>query len=181
MIALEPGTAKTVLVDVTAENGDVARTILWLSRERVGPGRDTNTRLARLQLAGAQLTPAFDPRVLDYEAKLAANVASVTLTAAAESPVATIEVDGQPLARTGRVIALEPGTEKTVIIDVTAESGSRRAHHPLAQPRTHRAGKGHERAPGEPAADRGAARRRASIRGCWTTRRGSPPTSIRSS
>ncbi len=123
MIALEPGTVKTVLVDVTAESGAVARTILWLSRDRTGPGRDTNARLGSLRLAGAQLTPAFNPLVLDYGAKLAASVASVTLSAEAESPAATIEVDGQPLARTGRVIALEPGAEKMVIIDVTAESG----------------------------------------------------------
>ncbi len=45
----------------------------------------------------------------EYEAKLAANVSSVTLTAAAESPAASIAVDGQPLARSGRLIVLEPG------------------------------------------------------------------------
>ncbi|MCX7028564.1 MAG: cadherin-like beta sandwich domain-containing protein, partial [Spirochaetes bacterium] len=124
VIALEPGAAKTVIIDVTAESGNLARTVVRLSRERVGSGRDTNARLARLQLAGAQLNPSFDPRVLEYEAKLAQNVSSVMLTAAAESPVATIEVDGQPLGRTGRVITLEPGAAKTVIVDVTAESGN---------------------------------------------------------
>ena len=123
VIALDPGASKTVVIDVTAQSGNVARTFLWLSRERSGQGRDTNARLARLQLAGAQINPGFDPRVLDYEARLAANIPSVTLTATAESPVAAVEVDGQPLARTGRVIALDPGTSKTVVIDVTAQSG----------------------------------------------------------
>jgi hypothetical protein len=122
VIALAPGEVKTVLVDVIAENGVVARTILWLNRDRAA--RDPNTRLANLRLAGAQLSPAFNPLVLDYVAKLSANVASVTLTAEAESPVATVEVDGQPLGRAGRVIALEPGAERMVIIDVTAANGT---------------------------------------------------------
>ena len=110
MIALEPGTAKTVLVDVTAENGEVVRTILWLSRDR--PCRaGTRTRASRgCSSTGAQLAPRLPPRHgSTTRRRLAANVASVVLTAAAESPAATIEVDGQPLARTGRVIALEPG------------------------------------------------------------------------
>jgi hypothetical protein len=120
VIALEPGTARTVTIDVTAESGAAARTFLRLSREAV---LDANARLARLQLAGAELVPSFDPRVREYAAKLAANVPSVLLTAAPESAAATIEVDGLPLARTGRVIALEPGAAKTVVIDVTAENG----------------------------------------------------------
>jgi hypothetical protein len=120
VIALEPGAARTVIIDVTAESGNVLRTTLKLNREAP---RDTNARLARLQLSGAQLSPNFDPRVVTYTAMLAANVPSVTLTAVAESTAATIAVDGQPLARTGRVIALEPGAARTVIIDVTAESG----------------------------------------------------------
>ncbi len=77
-----------------------------------------------MQLAGAQLNPNFDPRVLEYQARLESNVASVVLSATAESPAATITVDGQPLSRTGRVIALEPGTSKTVLVDVTAEAGN---------------------------------------------------------
>ncbi len=70
------------------------------------------------------MSPNFDPRVLEYQAQLASNVSSVTLTATTESTAATIEVDGQPLGRTGRVITLEPGASKTVIIDVTAEAGN---------------------------------------------------------
>ncbi len=124
VIALEPGAEKMVIIDVTAQNGSIVSTILWLSRERAGSGKDTNTRLDRLQLIGAQLNPEFDPRVLDYQAKLASDTDTIVLIATAESPVATIKVDGQPLGRNGRVIALEPGAAKTVVIDVTAESGA---------------------------------------------------------
>jgi hypothetical protein len=124
VISLEPGAERMVVIDVTAERGNIATTVLWLSRERSGSGRDTNTRLAYLQVMGAQLTPNYDPRVFEYQARLASNVDSVILTAVAESPVATIEVDGQPLARTGRVITLDPGATKNVLIDVTAENGN---------------------------------------------------------
>ncbi len=64
---------------VTAEDGTQKLYRVRVSREAAaagsgGTGKDANTRLASLQLAGAQLTPAFDPGVLEYEAKLAANV-----------------------------------------------------------------------------------------------------------
>ena len=121
MIEVEPGSSRTVLIDVTAEAGNVTRTIVRLSREAA---RDTNARLSRLQLAGAALRPNFDPRVLEYQAQLASNVASVVLTATAESPAATIEIDGQPMGRTGRVLEVEPGSSRTVLIDVTAEAGN---------------------------------------------------------
>jgi hypothetical protein len=124
VIALDPGALKTVVIAVTAENGTVAQTILWLSREASGSGRDTNTRLARLQLMGAELSPSFDPRITEYRAEMAANVPSVTLIAAVESARATIEVDGQPLSRTGRVISLDPGASRTVVVDVRAEAGN---------------------------------------------------------
>ncbi|MCX7031707.1 MAG: cadherin-like beta sandwich domain-containing protein, partial [Spirochaetes bacterium] len=127
-VAVAAGATETVNLIVTAEDGSQKLYRVRVSREAAAPGsggtgKDTNARLASLQLAGAQLTPAFNPGLLDYEAKLASNVASVTLTALAESPGAVIAVDGQPLAGTGRVIALEAGAAKTVIIAVTAESG----------------------------------------------------------
>jgi hypothetical protein len=127
-VSVAAGATETVNLIVTAEDGTQKMYRVRVSREAAAagtsPGKDTNARLASLQLVGAQLTPAFNPALLDYEAKLASNVAFVTLTARAESPVAAIAVDGQPLAATGRVIALEAGAAKTVIIAVTAESGN---------------------------------------------------------
>jgi hypothetical protein len=62
--------------------------------------------------------------VFAYAARLDANVPSVLLTAAAESPAASVTVDGQPLARTGRVITLDPGGTTTATVEVRAESGA---------------------------------------------------------
>jgi len=124
VIALEPGAERMVVIDVTAERGNIATTVLWLSRERSGSGKDTNTRLARLQLMGAELSPSFDPRILEYQARFASSMDSVILSAVTESPVATITVDGRPLERMGREIFLEPGAAKTVLVDVRAESGT---------------------------------------------------------
>ena len=127
-VSVAAGATETINLMVSAEDGTQKMYRVRVSREAAAPGtggaRDTNARLASLQLAGAQLTPAFNPTLLDYEAKLASNVSSVTLTALAESPVAAIAVDGQPLAATGRVIALEAGASKTVVVAVTAESGN---------------------------------------------------------
>jgi len=125
-VTVAGGATETVNLIVSAEDGTQKLYRVRVSREAGGStgGQDANARLARLQLAGAELAPAFRPDVLDYEAKLAANVPSVTLTATAESPAATITVDGQPLARTGRVFALEPGTARTVLVDVTAGNGT---------------------------------------------------------
>jgi hypothetical protein len=123
-VAVANGATETVNLIVTAEDQSQKLYRVRVSREAAVPGaKDANTRLTSLQLAGATMKPAFDPGVLEYAAKLPAATASVTLTAAAESPVAAIAVDGQPLAKTGRVIALDPGAAKTVLIAVTAESG----------------------------------------------------------
>ena len=131
-VPVASGATETVNLIVTAEDGTQKMYRVRVSREAgatggggaTGTTRDTNARLASLQLAGAQLTPGFSPTLLDYEARLASTVDAVTLTALAESLTATIAVDGQPLAKTGRVIALEPGSSKTVVVAVTAESGS---------------------------------------------------------
>ena len=123
-VAVANGATETVNLIVTAEDQSQKLYRVRVSREAAVPGaKDANARLQSLQLAGAALQPAFDPDVTEYAAKLAAGTASVTLTAAAESPVAAIAVDGQPLAKTGRAIALDPGAAKTVLIAVTAESG----------------------------------------------------------
>jgi hypothetical protein len=126
-VSVAAGATETINLIVTAEDGTQKMYRVRVSREAAVPGttvKDANARLASLQLAGAQLNPAFSPTVSDYEAKLAANVASVILTARAESPVAAVAVDGQPLAASGRVIALDTGAAKTVVIVVTAENGA---------------------------------------------------------
>ena len=65
---------------VTAEDGTQKMYRVRVSREAAAPGsggtvKDSNTRLASLQLVGANLSPAFHPDLLDYDAKLASNVA----------------------------------------------------------------------------------------------------------
>jgi hypothetical protein len=123
---------------VTAEDGTQRLYRVGITRDfpvgtsSGGSGSQTGTppvvqpgipRLALLQVAGAQLSPAFDPAVTAYEAKVPAGVTSLLVTARAESPAAVVTLDGQPLPATGRQIALGSGTSFNLALDVKAESG----------------------------------------------------------
>ena len=85
---------------------------------------DAGSRLAVLQVAGATLSPPFNPGVLQYEAKAAANVEAVTLIARAENPAAVTAVEGQALPAAGRVFTFAPGASLTVTIEVTAPNAA---------------------------------------------------------
>ena len=146
VIALDPGTSKTVLIDVTAEAGNVARTIVRLSREAA---RDTNARLSRLQLAGAQLTPNFDARVLEYQARLEANVNAVTLMASTESPAGIYRGRRAAAGKDWSGHRTRPGNVEDGHHRRDGRGRQRRADHRSAEPGGRQ---GHECEPGAPAA-----------------------------
>lgn len=119
------GRVLPVNVTVTAEDGSQRLYRVNVSREALPAGtKDGNTRLAGLQVTGAALAPAFDPSLAVYDVKMAENVESILVNARAESPVASVTMDGSPLAAAGRTIAVAAGTSQNVVIDVTAESGA---------------------------------------------------------
>ena len=127
-VAAPAGKVLPVNVTVTAEDGSQRLYRISVSREALPPGstttKDGTTRLAALQVTGAALVPAFDPAVLAYDVKLAANVESVVVSARAESPLASVAVDGSPLSAAGRTVPVAAGSTVSVAIDVTAESGA---------------------------------------------------------
>ncbi len=117
------GKVVPVTVTVTAEDGTQRLYRVNVSREALPVGtKDANARLATLQVSGGTLSPAFDPAVTSYDVKAAGD--SVVLNARAESPVATIAVDGAALAASGRAIAVAAGAILTVTVEVTAENGA---------------------------------------------------------
>jgi hypothetical protein len=124
-VSVPAGRLVTVNVFVTAEDGTQKLYRIQLSREAVPAPRESNARLGTLQVAGAVLTPAFDPAILDYDARIAADAAHPLVVAQPESSGASVSLDGQPLPRTGAVVLVNPGAPRSALIEVTAENGTR--------------------------------------------------------
>jgi hypothetical protein len=117
LVVAEDGTQRLYRVGITRDFPTDAQTG---SQTGVQPG---GARLALLQVAGAQLSPAFSPAVTAYEAKVPAGIVSLLITALPESPTAVVTLDGQPLPAAGRQIALGAGTGFNLAVDVKAENG----------------------------------------------------------
>src|SRR5690606_13938995 len=80
------GKAVAVNVLITAEDGTETLYRVNVIRPAALPSSgEPGPRLASLQVSGATLTPPFNPGLLQYEARLPANVESVVVTARAET------------------------------------------------------------------------------------------------
>jgi hypothetical protein len=123
-LAVAAGSSTTITFVVSAEDGTQKLYMVRISRASAPAALDGNSLLQSLVVSGAQLAPAFDASVAQYDARLAANVESVTVTAVAQSQLASVSIDGQAAAKTGRAIAVAAGSTKTVFIDVTAQNGA---------------------------------------------------------
>ncbi len=136
-LPVAPGQTMQLNILVVAEDGTQRLYRVGITREgdaQTGtppPAQPGNTRLALLQIAGAQpgaaaipLAPVFNPAVSAYEAKIPAAAATLLLTARAESPTAVVTLDGQPLPAAGRQIAVGAGAGFNLALEVKAENGA---------------------------------------------------------
>ena len=119
-IAVDPGATNAASFIVVAEDGSQRLYRVQVQRAAL----DGNALLGLLQLTGARLVPAFDPSIPQYEARVAPGVEAVVLSARAQSPVASVGIDGAPAQQLGRTVPLQPGVPRIVVIDVTAQNGS---------------------------------------------------------
>lgn len=124
-IAVEPGAAAAASFVVVAEDGSQRLYRVQIQRAAAPVSLDGNALLSMLQLTGVQLVPAFDPSIPQYEARVPSNVESVALAARPQNRLAAVAIDGIPAEKLGRTVPLQPGVTRIVVIDVTAQNGTR--------------------------------------------------------
>ncbi len=90
-----------------------------------------NARLSGLRISApsAEVTPGFDPETLGYSADVGFLASTVVVTAVAEDPAASIEIEGQEVvsAEPSSPIDLSVGLNELSIV-VTAENGDERTY-----------------------------------------------------
>ena len=127
-IAFASGDRLPVLLSVTAQDGSERAYALEIRRS----DPDSNANLASLQATQGFLVPAFSPKTVSYTLSLPADAASVQLTAAAESPVASVGVlddpSVAPAATQTLALAVEPGQSRVVSLIATAEDGTQKLY-----------------------------------------------------
>jgi hypothetical protein len=121
-LAVAAGGSAVLTFMVRAEDGSQKPYRVQISRAPAP--LDGNAFLQALQVTGAQVAPPFNPSVLQYDARIAANVESAVVAPVAQSKLASVAVDGQPAGSAGRTIAVPQGTTREVTIDVTAQNGT---------------------------------------------------------
>src|SRR5690606_14186052 len=91
--------------------------------------RSDNWKLSELKLSGGVLTPEFSEAIMEYEALIAPDVATIQLTIRAAHRQATISVNGQQVqGEQGRIEIPIDENLKTIDIVVTAEDGTRKTY-----------------------------------------------------
>jgi len=122
-VALAVGEVTSIAIVATAEDG-VNTESYELNVERAEPDHDAT--MADIAVSEyASLTPAFSNEVGTYEVIIDYKEAGVAITPAAQSPVATVTVNGKPVAsgEPSEMFALVEGETKTVTVVATAQDG----------------------------------------------------------
>ena len=128
IVDLPPGPGTAIVVTVTAEDGTVQQ---YLVDVRRAPP-DHNSDLASLSASAGALNPPFSPRAGVYSIALPAEVESVTVTAVAASPVASVFViprpGSAPAPGQSVVVPVPAGGSTQVAFAVRAEDGTQRVY-----------------------------------------------------
>jgi len=127
-VAFAAGDRLPVLLTITAQDGSERAYALEIRRS----DPDSNANLASLQATEGFLVPAFSPKTVSYTLSLPAGAASIQLTAAAESPVASVGVLDDPSVRPAATqtltLAVEPGQSRVISLIATAEDGTQKLY-----------------------------------------------------
>ena len=124
------GTKTTIRVTVRAENGTLKTYSVTVYRKR--QAESTNANLASLSLGTGTMSPGFTSSQLEYNARVATNVSSVTVSytpsdnaggvgvvVGADGTVATVDTNNPRKINLGAA-----GTEGTITLAVTPEAGA---------------------------------------------------------
>ncbi|MCY3868416.1 MAG: cadherin-like beta sandwich domain-containing protein [Gemmatimonadetes bacterium] len=109
------GDTMDITVTVTAED-NTTQVTYTITVNRGAPSTDAT--LSDLTINPGELNPAFDPATLDYTVSVENGISTITITATANHPGATITINGQ--TATTLDVSLVEG-ENTITVIVTAE------------------------------------------------------------
>lgn len=123
-VAVAQGSATVLTFVVSAEEGSQRLYRVRISRETAPAALDGNALLQLLVVSGAQIAPSFDPSVILYNARIAADAESAAVTALPQSQLSSIMIDGQAAGKNARTITVPAGATRIVLIDVTAQNGA---------------------------------------------------------
>jgi len=118
-IAVPVGTTDIDVI-VTAQNGTTTTYTIAVER-----AESSNSALSALGVSSGTLSPAFAASALDYSARLANSVSSLTVTPTVDSASATVTVDGETVTSgsASAAITIPVGTTDIDVV-VTAQNGT---------------------------------------------------------
>jgi hypothetical protein len=127
VITLGPAGSTTPVSIVVSESGSNSRTYTVLLNRA---GLAGNNSLQGLSVSPGTLAPTFDANLLSYTVDVINNISDVMVTPTLEDPIATVTVDGQPVAsgQTQSVSLNGAGSITLINIVVTAQNGTEKTY-----------------------------------------------------
>jgi hypothetical protein len=127
VITLGPAGSTTPVSIVVSESGSNSRTYTVLLNRA---GLAGNNSLQSLSVSPGTLAPTFDANLLSYTVDVTNNISDVMVTPTLQDPIATVTVDGQPVAsgQTQSVSLKGAGSITLINIVVTAQNGTEKTY-----------------------------------------------------
>jgi hypothetical protein len=127
VITLGPAGSTTPVSIVVSESGSNSRTYTVLLNRA---GLAGNNSLQSLSVSPGTLAPTFDANLLSYTVDVINNISDVMVTPTLQDPIATVTVNGQPVAsgQTQSVSLNGAGSITLINIVVTAQNGTEKTY-----------------------------------------------------